>query len=261
MKLLASDFDGTFFLGIENKKLLMKNIEAASRFQRDNAFAIVSGRDAASILHHFKNTGFKTDYLACYNGARILDSKGNVLYSDPLKIDFDRLIKAAADEKALNISIMSLTKVYHRCFHFRMKNWLFLKRLFKVSDRKCVKRLEDLDDTVYMCSVSCQSEKDALDLTQKLEALKLGCSIYTNCTYIDIVGKNASKKHAVEIIGEHAQSDEVYVIGDSYNDLGMIKHFHSFTLDSANTEIQKAADHVVESVSAAVDYILEQQAR
>ena len=82
--------------------------------------------------------------------------------------------------------------------------------------------------------------------------MKLGCSVYVNKSFIDIVGEHASKEHAVEIIAMHTEADEVFVIGDSYNDVGMLRQFQSYTVQSATEAIQKEADHVVDSVKAAI---------
>ena len=53
----------------------------------------------------------------------------------------------------------------------------------------------------------------------------------------------------------HTQADEVFVIGDSYNDVGMLRQFESYTVESANEAIKKEADHIVESVEAAIEDI------
>ena len=249
MKLLASDFDGTFFF--RNKKMFMENISAASVFQKKNVFAIVTGRDAASVLSHFEDTDFRPDYLAVYNGGRILDSKGKVLYDDPLKIDLDRLYDVLMKEGVSQISILSLTKVFHKSFHFNIHDWLF--KLHHRSLYRChVKDYHEIDDDIYMCSISCGSEEKALLLSEKLKEMKLGCSVYVNKSFIDIVGEHASKEHAVEIIAMHTEADEVFVIGDSYNDVGMLRQFQSYTVQNATEAIQKEADHVVDSVKAAI---------
>lgn len=252
MKLLASDFDGTFYF--KNRKLFLKNLTAARTFQKKNVIAIVTGRDAASVMHKFENTGFQPDYLAVYNGGRVLDSKGQLLYKDPLKIDLDRLYETLVQENVSQMSILSLTKVFHKSFHFDIHDWLYMMNNRSLK-RNVVEDYHEIEDDIYMCSISCESEEKALLLSEKLKGMKLGCSIYVNKSYIDIVGEHASKEHAVEVIAMHTQADEVFVIGDSYNDVGMLRQFESYTVESANEAIKKEADHIVESVEAAIEDI------
>lgn len=255
MKLLASDFDGTFHFR-DQHDVFLKNIQAVKAFQKENVFAFVTGRNAQSVLSNFKDGDLKIDYLACYNGGRIIDDKGNVLFSDPLTIDLKKLFDVVSKEKIELFSVCSMSKAFYRCFDHRISTHLFMRNYFKDSKIKIVRNIEDVTGDVYMCAIRCKDEKDAMELSKKLRVQFEDCSIYTNTRHIDIVGKKASKKHAVEIIAQHVQPDEVYVIGDSYNDLGMIEHFNSFTVKSANESIQKMADRVVENVSEAIEIII-----
>lgn len=91
-KLLASDYDSTFFYKT-NPSLLPQNLDAVSRWQQQgNVFAISTGRDAASICYEQRHRGIAFDYLVALNGAFIIDSAKNVLFKQSFAPDIAQTI-------------------------------------------------------------------------------------------------------------------------------------------------------------------------
>ncbi len=260
MKLFASDFDGTLYFGENKKDIFKNNIKHIKEFQKENVFAVVTGRNVGSIQTAFKNMNVSPDYIAGFNGGLILDHE-KVLYEDKLEIDTERLVSFVKENKALQMTIMGKDQLYHEAFKRSLNNFLFdLFYIRKLNKMKKVKRVSDLDQkNLYMCSILCKEEEDALDLSQKIKELNMLCSVYVNRCCIDVVGPHASKQHAVKIIQQSVQAESVYVIGDSYNDLGMIQEYQGFTLESASEEIKKQATRVVKSVAEALEIINQQK--
>ena len=93
MKLFASDFDGTFYFNGKRQEIFLENISSVKKFQKNHKFAFVTGRDANSIINHISQYELKPDYIACNNGGLIYDKNMNVLYSNPLNIDFEKLME------------------------------------------------------------------------------------------------------------------------------------------------------------------------
>ena len=77
---------------------------------------------------------------------------------------------------------------------------------------------------------------------------------YNNGT-LDINEKSVSKKQAIYELGEYYNTDELYVIGDGYNDLEMIQEFHGFAVDNAVEVVKEEARAVVASVAACIEII------
>lgn len=251
MKLFASDFDGTFFFGNDDSTF-ESNIKAAKEFQKENRFAFVTGRSPQALLYHLKSKNLVPDYIAGYNGGIVCDDKMNVLYESMPQIELDKIRSILKKDKILSMTCANLQKVYVKNYDFHLR----LSHAFcKKNNVKRVRNIHQLDH-LYICALLCKDEIQAKRICEKIEDLHMDCSVYVNRNYIDIVGKNASKKKAVEIIQQHVKADEIYVMGDSYNDVSMIEYFHGFTLQSANDEIKQKASHIFSSVEEAIHSIL-----
>lgn len=261
MKLFASDYDGTLYFGKRNLEIYKKNINSIKEFQKENIFAIVTGRDHKVIQNHMKESKMSPNYIACFNGGLIFDKEYNVLFEDKLNIEFKKLFDLLSQSKAQQFVALGENQQYHQFCRITLKTLSFY--LFTIRKNRgtrknvCLKNINPND--VYMCSVVCLNEKDAEEIANEIKKLKLDCSIYFNNRFIDIVGKNTSKKHAVEIIAQDSQINDIYVIGDSYNDLNMINEFGGFTVKSANDDIKRCAKKVYDSVSDAIKDVMQHE--
>ena len=93
MKLLVSDYDGTFN---EDKSLskINNNIDAVKRFMSNgNLFAFATGRSFYSIKEETSCYKIPYDYLICNNGAMVFDANNNIIESNPLPQDEIEKIK------------------------------------------------------------------------------------------------------------------------------------------------------------------------
>lgn len=71
MKLLAVDFDNTFFNGEDY---------ANNFIEEGNIFIIITGRDIKSLLSDIDQTNLKYHYLVCNDGGIIFDNNLNIIY-------------------------------------------------------------------------------------------------------------------------------------------------------------------------------------
>lgn len=89
------------------------------------------------------------------------------------------------------------------------------------------------------------------DIHQQL-LKNISFNIERNNQYIDILPKGVSKKNAIkELIARcHSKEDDLYVVGDSYNDLSMFEiNKHNFIIDKGIESLSKKATYVVDSIS------------
>lgn len=258
MRLFASDFDGTLYFGPLKKDSFKENVKSIQNFQKENAFAIVTGRDYHTVYKDVQEENLHPDYYACFSGALILDKDGNILHEEKLHIDVKQLEKAMEKYKIRHFAIMG----HHQTYHKPMKTTLRQKILSYKANKKWyhpIHHMKDLDfNDIYSCSVGFLSEMEARECAKELEK-EYDCSFYVNKNCIDIVSKQAGKKKAVDWLMKTGQYEKAYVIGDSYNDLEMIQAYQGFTLTCASEEIQKRAFKVVRSVSEAVCYVMQQK--
>ena len=74
-----------------------------------------------------------------------------------------------------------------------------------------------------------------------------------NRNSIDIVRKGCSKGTGIKIIKEHYQLEKMAGIGDSYNDLPMLKVVDTaFTFKTSPQEIQKQVHYCVNDIAEAI---------
>jgi hydroxymethylpyrimidine pyrophosphatase-like HAD family hydrolase len=87
MKLLVSDYDGTFNIS-SNLKAINSNIDSIKRFQNNgNLFAIATGRNYSSIKTQIDKYKIPYDYLVCSDGISTFDSKDNLIHANIIKED------------------------------------------------------------------------------------------------------------------------------------------------------------------------------
>lgn len=253
MKLFASDFDGTFYFNGKKEELFLKNISTVKKFQENHTFAFVTGREVNSLIHHIHQYDFKPDYIACNNGGIIYDKNMNVLYSNPLNVDFEKLMKLIEKENVQLISMCSKSRGFFRHFIYNEENEKSVYNFYQQMNVTPVSTLEELDKTgIYMASLYCNNDEHAKKVAKIICESDLGCSAFANRMYIDIVSKGVSKRNAVEMIAKHANIQEIYTIGDSFNDMNMIEYYHGFAVEDANEEVKLIAKQVVSSVSDAI---------
>ena len=87
MKLLVSDYDGTFN---EDKNIskINSNIDAVKRFMDNgNLFAFATGRSFDSIKGETSRYKIPYDYLICNNGSAIFDRDDNLIFQNTILID------------------------------------------------------------------------------------------------------------------------------------------------------------------------------
>ncbi len=78
---------------------------------------------------------------------------------------------------------------------------------------------------------------------------------YLNRGTLDIVARGVSKQTGVQCAAALLQADEIYVIGDDYNDLPMIEGLHGFAMSSGVEAAKAAASALFDSVDDCLDYL------
>ena len=77
MKLIVSDFDGTYYT---NDIDIIKNNNFINEFrQHNNIFMLSSGRSFKSLKEMTKKYNIEYDYLSCCDGSILYDNKDNII--------------------------------------------------------------------------------------------------------------------------------------------------------------------------------------
>ncbi len=225
MKILASDYDATFYLNEEDFK---KNIEASKRFMKDNIFIIATGRS----YRRFKITNVLCDWVIINHGATILkDDKiiYNIELDNDLKNDLVKILKTkkivdsfacSGYESDLTLEDNNLTKVHARY----------------------------------------ETVEDAKEITKLLLKYKDKINMFpiAKNKAVEIVDKSVSKSDAIKFVSdlEKVDKNDVYTIGDNFSDIKMIKEFNGFCMENSIDEVKMYARKEYSSVSNLIEDIL-----
>lgn len=246
MKIVASDYDGTLYFG---NKISSRNLWAIRKWRRKgNKFGIVTGRSGESITQALKENRLKVDFLVCNNGGVVFDGDGNLLKR--FEIDYD-----VAQDLMMKIRKMDCNSFVVNDGFRRAKEVVNAhhedKKYGSYDSSFCV---QDIMDGKRVCQIVISLNDD--DLGKKIaeyinETYKGYVSAYVNIKCVDIVPYDISKADGLAYIEKHYgyKKEDIYAIGDSYNDLPMLQAFHSGTLHTARKEIIEQSEMVVSDVA------------
>lgn len=231
-KMLVSDYDQTFYLNDEDMEL---NKRGVLEFQKkNNLFVIATGRSYFDFHNKLDVYHFSYDYVILNHGATIVNRANDVLFNT-----------------SLNNSIIS-----------ELKKTLKLEEsisYFCCSGLESRVSFEHQDLTKI--NVKYKSYEFAMDM---VEVVNHKFSQYVNAYYvnnesIEIISIDTHKARAIyEVMKEnHITKENVYTIGDGYNDIEMIKEFNGYSMKDAVKELKDSAIGEVSSVSDLIKIIME----
>ena len=228
-KILVSDYDNTFF---RDDKEIKENMLKVEEFRRkNNLFIIATGRSYYDFNRALKEYDIKYDYLIINQGATILDNKNNIIENHTI------------DEKVKDMIAEDL----------------------KLND----------EETMFACSalesrVSIKNEKitkihkgyETIDIARKINEFinnkyssSVNSYLITTSNSIEIISSMTNKAKAISKIAEIENIDKqnIFTIGDSYNDIEMIKSFNGFCVENAQQEVKDVSIKVCSSVSELIN--------
>lgn len=237
MKLIASDFDGTFNVGsVEERRKAVEAWQAAG-----NKIGIISGRAPADLPRLLDGLGIRCDFLASASGAVISDGKGNILRERHCS---GEMIRPLLDElfagKCVYCNIVA-DQVYT------------VYAAGEETQRSHIS-YEDAVKLPYFHQVSAYhlDEQSAADSARLLKK-RLGDQVnpLQNGRFLDIVPGNLDKAEGIrQLISLWGVAPEdVITVGDNYNDLAMIEAFPSYAIESGVEALKEASGRVVPDVA------------
>jgi Predicted hydrolases of the HAD superfamily len=251
MKLLASDYDGTL---LRNRRIDKGDIEAIERFRAaGNLFGIVTGRPYGSIRNELKARKINYDFVISINGGYIVDHKGEIIHEERIPLNISEQICAQILKEDLVLGgvndgifvrylVMDYTLKMRIARYFRNRVYLHRK-----ADPNIVRG--------FVMHVRDASKADSV-AKRVMDNFGEYISCHRNADIIiDLAAKGVAKDNAVQIVVDYFGAEEIYVIGDSFNDIGMIKRFNGFAVSGANEKVKAVASKEFEQFIELVDYI------
>lgn len=221
MKILVSDFDGTFF-----DKNYLKNIKKVNDFvEKGNIFVIATGRSINNLKVDIQDFDIKYSYLICSDGASIYDAKHNNIYS----CDIDSELINPICEYLESDPNISLTLIENDNIVSGTKaNSIAGKFIDKEIGNQLLEKVLLKFPQIYA---------------------------YLSENYINIRNKKVSKANAVDFLAQCFNFDvnDIYTVGDSINDLEMLTSFNSFTFYHVDNKLKSVCKKQCANFSEVID--------
>ncbi len=253
MKLIVSDYDNTLaFDHVINER----DIKAINGFvDRKNIFAIATGRNALNMKTEAEKIGLKFNYIIGNNGAILMDNDGEIIYR--FSIDETIIDEIIEDLKHQGVDVifesdgLKYATTYTRPFS-KISLHTFIQT--KLKKKWKINQKEDLKDTIQI-SCGCDTFESAKRIAKVINEKYKSTIAYQNNNYIDIVPKKVNKVKGIKYIkAKHfIGNGQVYTVGDSYNDMEMIKNFQGYAVLNAIDEIKELSHEVVDGVFKVVE--------
>lgn len=251
MKILVTDADGT--ITFKNHIIGKLDIKAMTDFKNespDNILILATGRNLAPAKMLLdENNFYLFDYYILSNGAIILDREFNEIYMNPITFDTKQVCDLFENHYRLDTKIdHHFTKSYHSSTNFPVK-------ILKILDQN-----KPIKQDIFVVSTRCLNEQNREILVDKLNNLNLDLQVIVNNLDIDVSNIGVDKATAITYLVDYLKlSDyDLFTIGDSYNDLKMIKMTQNgATFTYANSDIKQSASIIVSSMDEYINtYII-----
>ncbi len=241
MILLASDYDNT----LRRDGISFPELKEIMEFQNQgNIFGLVTGRSFLSIQAEIKRFQIPMDFLICVNGGLIFDKDYNLLEKTTIKDEIvNKVIKYMQSTDDISgfygnlddsVRVANFNNVHLKNARVKQLNEVLNIGIITKTPEHLVEIIEDLD----------QQYGDYLEFHQNGDRL------------VDINAKGVDKAAAIASYLKRLNGvKKVFVVGDSYNDIPMLKAFPSFAMKSHKTLVMESADHLVTNLSQVFSFI------
>lgn len=253
MKILASDFDNTLFFkdGVHKE-----DIEAIKKFQeKGNLFGLCTGRQLQGIIYPRGNSKEYVHDEVDYDF--YITVSGGVIFNKDREVMFKKTIPLSVIKEISKVIPIHMSIVY--------KDDIYMYRPREIAWGTIIDSLDELTFeeadafSFHFPEGDIEDAKKAMDYINE----KYGdtCAAFQNNNHIDVCGEGCSKGTGVKRVVDHfhINKEDVYGIGDSWNDLPMLESVtHGYTFDYAPIDVQEKAEKVVGSLSEAIKDIMKE---
>lgn len=264
IKLLASDLDGTLFYPKRRVKLIAsKNQKFIERFLGEgNRLVLVTGRSPAFAQKVFQKLGHEVDVIGMNGAYTIIDGEvENEHFLDfpisKMLFDLNALFPILgtmliSKKYPLLISTPPVGKfleLFYRFYYWSMGNYA---EDYHFSNEEFVKQIHTKE--VYKLMIFFGISKRGERLASKAnEYLRTHYNHLFEASwtggFIEITPLGSSKAESIKryIESKNIPHENVYVVGDSGNDISMFKEFYnnSFCLKHAHKKVKKHANTII----------------
>ena len=252
MELFVTDLDGTLLHSEYDVR--ESTIELIKKMQKKGIkIATATGRILRGVRFLKEDLGLDLDYYVLGNGSVITDKDFNIIYKRSIDYETIKALYNYLDKVPLEgfRNALSNEKIY--CLSGKPETD---KPFFYSAD---INEMENKEIVSFVANYQGREMKDiekvAADMKQEFPEVE----VFQNQHFIDVAPKGASKAEGIKNIMEKLGAvKKLYTIGDSYNDIPMLKMTeNSFTFSTSPEAVKNSAGKVVSDFDECIkDYIL-----
>ncbi len=280
-KLLATDLDGTLFYPKKRIKLISKRTKHfIQNFIDDgNHFVVVSGRNIGPCNRIFKKIDREGIAVGC-NGSFISEN-GKMITCKTFEPAIIHKVIAYIDEHypirgyyvmSKDNEFVQRNKFKSLFYRFVSMLWYFfegaLRNPYEINEEKFNKIIDEgrAYKLMVMFGVSKKSIKRSSEANKELFKV-FGDEIESSWSgeMIEISPYGCSKSNGLKFVENYLKinHDDVFVVGDSGNDISMFKEYqaNSFCMKHAPLSVSKYASHMIKHFENIEDYLYEDKER
>lgn len=231
-KILVSDYDGTFFISEEGIKL---NVQKVKEFRKlGNLFAIATGNNLESFMNVVRRYNIEYDYLILDQGSVAVNSSNEIILNCTIDAPVATNVYKEVQKHSDNISLFN---PWRQCENIEGNN--ITKISTRITDIDIAKKLTE--------ELNCIFQGDIHAYTM----------IFDDINIVEIISAKTDKKEAIKQIArdEKVSRDNIFVVGDGYNDITMIDFFNGYCMKNAVPELLNRCNNHVSSVSDLINIL------
>ncbi|NBK97045.1 MAG: HAD-IIB family hydrolase [Erysipelotrichia bacterium] len=246
MKIFASDYDGTIKIDGEVSN---RNLQALQMWkEKGNQFGIITGRSSESIMQEIEKYGYKIAFLVCNNGGVIYD--GNLHLLKTYAIDYTKALDIIEDIRTMDCNSFVLNNGFHRAKEVVNSAYEDYKYGMYSSEYTVEKIIAEKKICQIVISLNDNEEGKRLAAILN-EKYKGYIEAYPNVNCIDIVPHGISKATGLDFVASYFgyAYEDIYTMGDAYNDLAMLKKYQGATLSHTFEDVKAEVNVIVDDVA------------
>ena len=223
MKLLVSDYDGTFATSEEDIRI---NCDMLTKYiSRGNMFVLSSGRSLASLKRKVETYNIPYNFLATCDGSFLFDKDGKLLMADTMEHD---ILDKLEDLKKI--------KIYDRIDYAYVEDY---------------GRVYDPDKKIGCVTAVVEDKNLTKEFLDEFEKLKRENPNYdyivygfNGITYYGVKPKGNNKSTPIKFLERKLKlsSSDIYTVGDNLNDVEMIRDYNGYAIGNNEEVIRNAVD-------------------
>ncbi|QIK70593.1 HAD family phosphatase [Erysipelothrix sp. HDW6C] len=249
----VSDFDGTLF---KNHEVTHYDLNAIETFrEQGHKFGICTGRSIDSILFEMRKYGIPFDFVIGINGGAVLTHELEEIFASSMDESLAREMIQTIDD--FGIEFYGVTDGYRLCRVYGNEDAL--------DEFEPNIEITELEEIVKAGTsgfyIHTSGGDKAIALSDRINDLyeHKGIVSFPNVENVDVGVAGVTKATGIAKIVDHYQLEgSVYAVGDSFNDLPMIKAYYGYVMSNGVDAMKKYADTIVESVGDALHHAMAQ---